>query len=429
MGPDAIPAELPLALRRIIVGVFCSVPCALLGCYLVLRRMSLLGDAISHAVLPGIAVAFLLTGRLTGMPIVLGAMAVGVLTAVLTQTIYRFGNVPEDASLGVVFASLFAVGVILLNRAARGTDLDPDCVLYGRFELTVLETEPVLGLRLPAVLTTMVPTLALTLFFIGVFWKELKVASFDPALASAMGLNATIVHYLLMGMVAAVTVASFEAVGSILVVAMLIVPAATAQLLTDRLGSMLLLASGVAVVAAVFGHLLSAEALFDSQMSAMMAVVAGAQFVLAVLFAPRYGVLSKILRTAQLALRIVAEDVLAALYRAEEARGAPAAAAVPAGWRGRLARWVLRRQGQVTNEAGELRLTAAGRRRAESLVRSHRLWEAYLAENIDLPLDHLHDAAERMEHYVGSELQKELEAELQRPGLDPHGKPIPPSQG
>ncbi|MCI0455889.1 MAG: metal ABC transporter permease [Gemmataceae bacterium] len=427
-GPEAL--QLPLAARMIVVGILAAVPCALLGCYLVLRRMSLLGDAISHAVLPGIALAFLLSGQVTGMPIVLGAIAVGVLTAVLTQTVHRFANVPEDASLGVVFTSLFAVGVILLNRVAHGTDLDPDCVLYGRFELTVIRTEPLMGLALPTVVQTLLPTLGLALLFIVLLWKELKAASFDPALATAMGLSAAVVHYLLMGMVAAVTVASFEAVGSILVVAMLIVPAATAQLLTDRLGRMLLLSAGVAVVSAVGGYVLASEAVFDSQMSAMMGVVAGGQFVLAVLLAPRYGVLSKVVRNARLAVRIAAEDILAALYRGEEARARGETPIPPAitGWTRRLARWVLRRQGQVEmGPGGELRLTEPGRRRAESLVRSHRLWEAYLGENFELPLDHLHEAAERMEHFVGPELQKELEEELHAPVIDPHGKPIPPS--
>jgi ABC-type Mn2+/Zn2+ transport system permease subunit len=426
--------ELPLGVQTVLVAAVCSVSCAVLGCYLVLRRMSLLGDAISHAVLPGIAVAFFLSGQITGMPMVLGGMAAGMLTALLTQTIYRFGNVPEDASMGAVFTSLFAIGVVLITRYAWGTDLDARCVLWGRLELTLLDPVEVLGLQVPSVLTTMAPTLLLTLLFVLLLWKELKIASFDPALATAMGLSATLVHYLLMAMVAGVTVSSFEAVGVILVVAMLIVPAACAQLLTDRFGWMMVWSVLVAALSAVLGYALAAA--LNNNAAAMIAVVAGAFFLLAVFLAPRHGVLARLLRTWKLALRIKAEDILAALYREEEATRVGGAAMTTqarhsrtalAGFRGWLAERLLRQRGELAvAPEGTIVLTESGRRRAESLVRAHRLWEAYLGEHFELPLDHLHDPAERMEHFVTPVLQQELAAELHQPGIDPHGKPIPP---
>lgn len=133
----------------IALGIASSVPCALLGCYLVLRRMSLLGDAISHAVLPGIAVGFLLSGQLIGPAIVIGAMAVGMLTALLTQLLSNLGNVPEDASMGVVFTSLFAIGVLVITNAARDVDLDPGCVLYGLIELAAIDSRPIFGFEVP----------------------------------------------------------------------------------------------------------------------------------------------------------------------------------------------------------------------------------------------------------------------------------------
>ncbi|HYT95236.1 MAG TPA: metal ABC transporter permease [Gemmataceae bacterium] len=423
----AVP-DLGLPLRTILVALVCSIPCALLGCYLVLRRLSLLGDAISHAVLPGIALAFLLSGQISGLPIVVGAMALGILTGLLTQTVERYAKVPEDASMGVVFTSLFALGVILLSqRSLVEKDLDTNCVLYGLIEFTGDDYFVAWGVKVPVALRTLVPVFVLTLAFVLLLWKELKIASFDPALATAMGINAPLIHYLLMAMVAGVTVASFEAVGSILVVAMLIVPAACAHLLTDRLGPMMVWAAGVAAVSSVLGYVFAAA--LDTSMAGMMAVVAGVQFLLAVLLAPRHGVLSKVLRNWRLALRIAAEDVLARLYRAEErGRGEEALPrAVAPSLTRRLAVRELQRTGQIrTDTAGTMQLTEAGRRRAESLVRSHRLWEAYLGENFELPLDHLHEPAERMEHYVGPALQKELEAELRRPDVDPHGRPIPP---
>jgi manganese/zinc/iron transport system permease protein len=431
-GLGLTPDDLAAGGWTILVGICCAVPCALLGCYLVLRRMSLLGDAISHAVLPGIAVAFLLSGRIGVGPMFLGAMAVGVLTAFLTQALHGFGKVPEDASMGVVFTSLFAVGVLLITVAAADVDLDPGCVLYGLIEFVPLDTVTVLGRDVPRALQTMGLALVVTIGFVLLLWKELKLVAFDPMLASAMGYNATMVHYLLMAMVAGVTVASFEAVGSILVVAMLVVPAATAHLLTDRLGGMMAWSAAVGAVSAVGGYVAAVR--WNTSVAGMMAVAAGLQFTLAVFLAPRHGVLSKVAHNLALSLRIACEDLVAMLYRAEEAGDASGASraqcASAAG--GRLARWLalpwLRRRGQVAFDAGgRVHLTDAGRRVAHGLVRSHRLWESYLSQHFELPPDHLHEPASRIEHYIGPALQEQLAADLDRPAVDPHGRAIPPA--
>src|ERR1051325_5903308 len=140
-----------VAAWTIAVAILCRVPCAILGCYLVLRRMSLLGDAISHAVLPGLALAFLLTGSVSGWGMMIGAAVLGVLTAYLTQAVHKLADVPEDASMGVVFTSLFAVGVILITRVASQVDLDPGCVLYGLIEFAPFDTVDVSTLEPPRV--------------------------------------------------------------------------------------------------------------------------------------------------------------------------------------------------------------------------------------------------------------------------------------
>jgi len=422
------------AFWTILIGILCNVSCALLGCYLVLRRMSLVGDAISHSVLPGIVLAFLVSGQLTGVPILLGGMIVGVITVFLTEVLQKAG-IGEDASLGVVYTALFALGVVLMqNSAARRVDLDPGCVLYGAIELVSLHTMPLFGVEVPRALPTLSLALLLTIVFIVLLWKELKIVSFDPALAKAMGINATLVHYLLMAMVAGVTVAAFDAVGSILVVAMLIVPAATAQLLTDRLGWMLIWAAVVGILSAVLGYVI--DYFCATSLAGMMTVVAGGQFLLAVLFAPRHGLLSKAIRNVRLRFGIISEDLLAYLYRKEEQAGQEVAISVleaskaEGGIRSWLTLPVLRWYGQVRLLAGgQIALTERGRELARSLVRAHRLWEAYLEENLDLPRDHLHEPASRMEHYLGPEFQSELAAQLRQAAIDPHGKKIPPSEG
>lgn len=416
-------------LWTIVVGVACNSSCAILGCFLVLRRMSLLGDAISHAVLPGIALAFFFTGSVSGWPIFIGALVLGLLTSALTQAVTSLAGVSEDTSLGVVFTSLFAIGVIMLQTFARHADLDADCVFYGQIDFVAADTVPFLGIEVSRPLFTLAPMLLATLVFVVAFWKELKIVAFDPALARAMGLKVNAIHYAFMAMVAGVCVASFESVGAILVVAMLIVPPATAGLVCDRLGWMMAWAVAIGATSAMFGYLLAAAV--NTSVAGAMAVVTGLQFLVAVLAAPRSGLISRWLRNKALAVRIAAEDVLARLFRQEESgdlvqrtgdRG-PSVRLID-----RAAMWWLRRRGFVTESGGALALTDAGRSTARGLVRAHRLWEAYLETHFDLPLDHLHDAAERMEHFLGSELQEEIAAELADRAVDPHGKVIPPGK-
>ncbi len=394
---------------------------ALLGTFLVLRRMSMLGDAISHAVLPGLALAFMLTGTREPFPMLVGAMGAGLLTAVLTHLIHRYANVPEDAAMGVVFTSLFALGVVMITRVASHVDLDPGCVLYGVLESAALDTRPLFGMEVPRVAVTLGVTFLATAGFVALFWKELKIVSFDPQLATTLGINADRVHYLLMGFVAAFTVAAFEAVGSILVVAMLIAPAATAFLLTDRLHWMALLACLTGVVTAVLGR--NIAAVYDAPVAGMASVVAGGLFLLAVLFAPRYGIVARKLAQVRLGLRISGEDLLGLAYRWQESgmtapltvRGALEAA--EGGATSRAALWLLRRAGLLVKAGEGLRLTKAGLERASRLVHRHRLWEAYLAKHLPLPDDHLHSPADRMEHFLDSELQRQVEEQVP----EPHG--------
>lgn len=428
MAPD----EWQSAAWTIAIAAMANAACAIVGCYLLLRRQCLLGDAISHAVLPGIALAFLATGSLGALPMFVGALVMGVLTSVFTRALERIGGMPPDVSMGVVFTAMFAAGVLLITRAAPNVHLDPGCVLYGLVEFVSLDMRSYWGIEAPAALLPVGVALAATIAFVLLLWKELKVASFDPDLATTIGISAGVVHYGLMLLVAGVTVASFEAVGSILVVAMLIVPAATAHLLTDRLASMIAWSVAVAVVSAVIGY--AVDFWLNTGMAGMIAVAAGGQFLLAALFAPRHGLVARAWRRWSVGVRIRCEDVLARLYRRDESALQPppvptAAAAVserPAGLSVRWAQFRLRRQNLVETAAdGRLALTPNGRRAAESVVRAHRLWERYLGAHFDLPLDHLHEAAERLEHFLGPELQARLDRELEHPGVDPHGRPIP----
>jgi manganese/zinc/iron transport system permease protein len=291
----------------VIVGALAAVACALLGNFLVLRKMSMMGDAISHAVLPGLAIAFLITGARASFTMFIGAAVVGVLTAVFTQWVSRFGKVDEGASMGIVFTTLFAAGLLLIVQAADSVDLDPGCVLYGAIELTPLDVVwrgELFGMDLavPRAAMVLVCVLLINLACVMAFFKELRIVCFDSALATTMGINANLIHYLLMTLVAVTTVAAFEAVGSIIVIAMLIVPPAAAHLLTDRLDVMVILSALFAVVTAVLGHVsaLTVPVWFgftDTSTSGMMAVMAGLLFVVVAFCAPRHGILVKKFRS------------------------------------------------------------------------------------------------------------------------------------
>jgi manganese/zinc/iron transport system permease protein len=414
----------------IATAICCNVACGLLGCFLVLRRLSLMGDAISHAILPGLAAAFILTNSRAALPMMIGAMIVGLLTAMLTSVLHRWGKVPPDAAMGVVFTSLFALGVLLISRVAADVDLDPGCVLYGLIEFVPLDRVAILGFDVPRAAAWMALALAGVILAVTLFYKELKIVAFDPALAASLGIPAGLVHYGLMAAVAVTAVSAFESVGSILVVAMLIAPGATAHLLTERLGRMLFVAAGSAALSAVVGFLLADH--WNTSVAGMMSVAAGAQFAAAVFFAPHHGYVSKRLHQAALARRIVGEDILGMLYRWEEAgRDAPlrrgdVLAALGGGLTPRVALWSLLRGRRVAADPRDsLRLTPRGTEAARGLVRSHRLWESYLAKHLGLPLDHLHEPAMRMEHYVGPKMRETL-AEALQDETDPHGREIPP---
>lgn len=271
----------------ILTGALVGASCGIVGCFLVLRRMAMLGDAISHSILLGIVGAFLISHSREGIPMLIGALVVGLLTTLLVQLFHQSG-VQSDASIGVVFTALFAVGVILVSVFTRQIDLDLECVLYGEIAYVPWNTLTVNGKGLgPLDVWQLGGVFLFNLLIIALFYKELKVSSFDAQLAAAMGIPVLIMHYLLMGMVSMTTVASFESVGAILVVAMLIVPGATAYLLTDRLSHMLLLSGLFGVLSSVFGYVFAS--LINASISGAMTTVAGAMFLLAFIFSPRHG--------------------------------------------------------------------------------------------------------------------------------------------
>ncbi len=416
----------------IATAAVCAIACAIPGVFLMLKRASLLGDAVSHAILPGLAIAFIVSGSRNPIIMMLGALAAGILTASFSTWLRSIRVIKQDAALGIVFTSFFALGVILISWAARQVDLDPGCVLYGLVEFSPFDTVRIFSLDLPRSFVVLSIIALVNAALVALFFKELTISTFDHQLASTLGFNPRLLDYALMVMVTITAVASFEAVGSILVVSMLITPAAAAYLLSTRLSHIILLAVLIGASSAVGGY---AGALsLNTSVAGMMSVVAAVLFVAALLFSPTDGVIKNRMNSLMLRYRIYRDDILGMLYRWHEVVGRdrrnPLASTDIVSALGtsplvRLALLSLRRNGEiVTSNAGALHLSERGMVEAAALVRSHRLWEAYLAKHLGLPKDHLHEPSERTEHFIGRALARELQEDLST-SKDPHGRSIP----
>ncbi len=304
----------------VVISVVTAVACSLPGAFLVLRRMALVSDAIAHAVLPGIVVAFFLTGSLSSPLLLVAAAVTGVLTVVLIEGLSRTRLVTEDAAIGLVFPALFSVGVILISRHVGNVHLDTDSVLLGELALAPFDRLLVAGVDLgPAALWSMGTILLVDLVFVVAFFKELKIATVDAGQAAVLGLAPVALHYALMAVVSVTAVGAFNSAGSILVVALMIAPPATAYLLVDRFAPMLWVSAAVAAVGAVLGCWLAFA--LDVSIAGCLAIAAGALFAAAFLVAPERGLVAQVRRRAARRLELAVRMLLVHLLHHE---GTPA---------------------------------------------------------------------------------------------------------
>jgi len=277
-----------------IIAVIVAVACALPGVFLVLRRMAMMSDAISHTVLLGIVLGYFLLGSLESPFLILAAAAMGMVTVSLTELLMRTRLVRQDAAIGLVFPALFSVAVILISRFARGVHLDVDAVLLGELAFAPFDRVDILGYDLPRSMVVMGITLVLNAVLITLFYKELKLTTFDAGLAVALGFSPTLIHYGLMLMVSVTAVAAFDAVGSILVVALMITPPAAAYLLTNRLSRMLLYSAALAAAGAIAGFWMAW--FLDANIAGSIATMLGVLFLGVFLLAPERGLVAQAAR-------------------------------------------------------------------------------------------------------------------------------------
>jgi len=356
--------QLEIQLVAIVVAVACALP----GVFLILRRMAMMSDAISHAILPGIVVGFFVTEHLGSPLLIVAAALTGLLTVALVELIERTKRVKEDAAIGIVFPVLFSIGVILIARYAGGIHLDTDAVLLGELAFAPFNRFAAFGVDLgPRALWVMGAALGLNALFLALFYKELKLSTFDAGLAATLGFMPGVLHYALMSLISVTAVSAFDAVGSILVVALMVGPPATAYLLTDRLGLMIGLSASVGAVSAVTGYWLAYA--LDASIAGAMATMAGIVFGAAVVFAPKRGLVAQWRRRHQQRWRFAEQMLTIHLLQHENTPGAERECRVAhlqehLGWKVSFAEQVVKRSsrhGTIERQNGYLRLTDEGR--------------------------------------------------------------------
>ncbi|WP_033167955.1 metal ABC transporter permease [Clostridium sp. KNHs205] len=361
--------QFEIQLIAVIVAIACSLP----GVFLVLRKMSMMSDSITHTILLGIVLAFFLTHDLSSPLLIAGAALVGLATVWFTETLNRTKLLSEDAAIGIVFPFLFSIAIILITRYAGSVHLDTDSVLLGELAFAPFNRMTIFGYDIGAkAIYSTLTLLIINLIFIITFFKELKVVTFDPMLAAVLGISPTLIHYGLMMVVSMTTVGAFEAVGSVLVVAFMIGPPVTAYLLTDNLKHMLLLSGGIGALNGILGFNLAV--LFDVSISGSMAVMTGIVFLTVFITAPKRGLISSLRRRSRQRLDFSKKTLLFHLYNHEGSKDESQEAgiftlSVHFHWDEALTDRIVKllmKEGNIIVEKDVIKLTAQGRSVSQS---------------------------------------------------------------
>jgi manganese/zinc/iron transport system permease protein len=401
--------------------------CGLLGSFIVVRRMALVGDTLSHAVLPGVAAGFLWDMSKDPLTIFIGATIAGVLGSITVGLLKQSTRLKEDTALGMVLATFFAAGICLvtmIQRLPSGNKSGLDKFLFGHAAAINAA-----DLRLMSIVAI------LTLAAIVVFYRQFLVTSFDTDFARAIGLPAAWIHHALLFLVTCSVVIALQAVGVVLVSAMLITPAAAAYLLAERLHRMLWIAAAIGMVAGGVGAFVSFLGP-GLPTGPFIVLAATSVFVACFLFAPRQGTVVRWFHQHSRSKRVQRENTIKSIYQVLEARsfhGDGVSIRELAERRretleeARHQAATLRRHGLATfhDDGTTVFLTPAGWRLGSSIVRNHRLWELYLTNAASIPADHVHEDAEKIEHVLGEEVVRQIERRVAHARRDPHGKHIP----
>ncbi len=405
------------AQRALLASSVVGITCGILGCFVVLRRMALIGDALSHAILPGVVVGFMLFGH-NPLAIFAGAVVAGLITSVIITWIQRNSITKDDASIGIVFTAMFALGIIGISWLTKkdGVHLDMKDFLFGN----------VLGVSDADLwLTSLIGIYVIVCIIL--FFKYFFITTFDPLIALTMGISVAVLHYFLMFLLSLTIVASLQSVGVILVVAMLIIPSSTAYLLTSKLEWMLVISAIVGLISATSGFLVAVwlEITPGPTMTLMGSIIFG----LCLLFSPKRGFVMKEISKFRKKYIADQQDILKLIHKQLENNALTLEKLISeANYSPMVLKWHLKhlqKNNMLQWVENQIKLTSQGRHEAEVLIRAHRVWESYLVSKMNVPHDQIHEAAETMEHILPKEFVDKIEHDLGYPEIDPHGSPIP----
>lgn len=408
-------------IKPLVVGTLVSLACSIVGCFIILRKLSFLSDAIAHAMLAGVVAGYLLMKLLFGTEahvgaMLLGALLAGVVTVGMVGFVTRVSRIKQDTAIGIMYTGIFALGAFAISMKSLGQYIHID--IYHFIVGSVISVGSS-ELWIAGLVTAFIVAVVM------MFFRQLQITSFDPVMAASIGVPVVAVDYLLTACTSLVVVSGVRIAGVILVVALIITPAASAYLLFDRLSRMILAAIGIGV-GSFWGGFFLAQAAGASPGPAIV-ITSTAVFLFTLVFAPKYGLLVDWNRRRRSVPQEIKEDVLGAVLRSDAewvAIGDVLPRVETQNQKIRRAILHLIRQDLLDQKESEIRLTQKGRREARRLLRAHRIWETYL-DRLGTPSNELHPQAHKLEHLNDEKTIDYLDDKLGHPLKDPHGSAIP----
>lgn len=414
--------------RYVVLGsILLGASSAIVGCFTFLQKRALVGDAVAHSVLPGVCGAFLMAGTKNPLFLILGAFVSGWLSIICMNLITRYSKLKEDTAVALILSVFFGFGVMLLTyiqQSGNASQSGLESFLFGKAAALVGSDVWVFG-----------GLAALMLLLVGLFYKEFIIVIFHKSFAQTIGLPIVAIEILLTTLTVLAVVVGIQSVGVVLMAAMLVTPAAAARFWTDKLHKMLFIAAGFGALAAIGGAFVS---YIQTQMPTgpWIVLVASAIAMISFFFAPKKGIVARRRRQYLYKKQILEENILKAIYHIAEKSNDKTKKSIssfediefqrhfkPVLLKKSLKK--LTRKDFIEKTQNGWQLTEKGNQKAKRLVKLHRLWELYLTEFVRLAPDHVHEAAEALEHILTPEIEAQLEARLKYPQKDPHNREIP----
>jgi manganese/zinc/iron transport system permease protein len=415
----------PNIISVVLGSILITASSAVVGCFSFLKKKALVGDAVAHSVLPGICLAFIIAGNKDPLIIILGAFTTGWLSLVLIDLIAEKTKIKEDSAIAIILSVFFGIGILLLTaiqHSGNAAQSGLESFLFGKAAALVGRDLIMFSIVAGIVLLTVV-----------LFFKELKIIAFDEAFAKSIGLPVRFLNLLLTSLTVMAVVTGIQAVGVVLMAAILITPAAAARFWTDDLFKMTLIAAFIGALAGYAGAFVSYTA-SNMPTGPWIVMIVSVMALLSFFIAPKRGIISRFVDQAKMKETILGENLLKELYRIAEKQGGAAQyididvlndhRQFPVrALRNKISKF--QSSGLLLSDSNSIKLTDDGYEKGKRIVKLHRLWEMYLSSYLKIAPDHVHEDAETIEHIITPQIEAKLESLLDYPDMDPHNKKIP----